>query len=107
MVASYKIEADELIYSVIRKHVTDTQIRLILEDLISMPGNKSFRDTVGRLMELEKSMTKIAANHPRTRGAERLVGGTQPAVLVHAARSESTIKSRVIGTASRLVDSSI
>ena len=58
MVASYKIETDELIYSVIRKHVTDTQIRLILEDLISMPGNKSFRDTVGRLMELEKKDDK-------------------------------------------------
>ena len=58
MMASYKIEADELIYSVIRKHVTDTQIRLILEDLISMPGNQSFRDTVGRLMELEKKYDK-------------------------------------------------
>ena len=58
MIASYKIEADELIYSVIRKHVTDTQIRLILEDLISMPRNKSFRDTVGRLMELEKKDDK-------------------------------------------------
>ena len=98
MVASYKIEADELIYSVIRKHVTDTQIRLILEDLISMPGNKSFRDTVGRLMELEKK-------YDRTRTAERRAGGTQPAVLAHAARSESTIKSRLIGTASRLIDS--
>jgi hypothetical protein len=58
MVASDKIETDELIYSVIRKHVTDTQIRLILEDLISMPGNKPFRDTVGRLMELEKKYDK-------------------------------------------------
>jgi hypothetical protein len=83
MVASYKIETDELIYSVIRKHVTDTQIRLILEDLISMPGNKSFRDTVGRLMELEKKM-KVAANDHQTRAAERLVGGTQPSVLAHA-----------------------
>jgi hypothetical protein len=46
-------------------------------------------------------------NDPRTRAAERRVGGTQPAVLAHAARSKSIIKSHVIGTASRLVDSSI
>jgi hypothetical protein len=31
----------------------------------------------------------------------------QPAVFAQAARSESTMKSRVIGTASRLVDNSI
>ena len=56
MSASDKTEADtdQLIYTVIRRHVTDAQISLILEDLISLPGNKSFRDTVGRLMELEK-----------------------------------------------------
>ncbi len=34
------------------------------------------------------------------------IGVVQPAVFVQAARSKSTIKSRVIGTASRLVDSS-
>jgi hypothetical protein len=33
-------------------------------------------------------------------------GAPQPTVLAQAARSKSTIKSRVIGTASRLVDSS-
>jgi transposase len=43
----------------------------------------------------------------RTHAAEYWVGVVQPAVFAQAARSESTIKSRVIGTASRLVDSSI
>ena len=35
------------------------------------------------------------------------IGVVQPAVFAQAVRSESTMKSRVIGTASRLVDSSI
>ena len=35
------------------------------------------------------------------------VGVVQPAVCAQAARSKSVMKSRVIGTASRLVDSSI
>jgi hypothetical protein len=47
-------ETDQLIYSVIRRRVTDAQISLILEDLISLPGNKSFEVAVGRLMKLEK-----------------------------------------------------
>lgn len=37
---------------------------------------------------------------------KRWVAGAQPVVLAQAARSVSAIKSRVIGTASRLIDSS-
>jgi hypothetical protein len=43
----------EMIYKVVRKHVSDQQMRVILKDLLGVPGNKSFRDTIGKLWDLD------------------------------------------------------
>lgn len=51
MVASH--ETVEQIYMVVRKHVTGKQMELILRDLLEVPGNKSFRDTIGRLADID------------------------------------------------------
>ena len=39
------------IYTVMRRHVTDEQIQKILVDLYNIDGNKSFRDTIYRLVQ--------------------------------------------------------
>jgi hypothetical protein len=39
----------EKIYMIMRRHCTDKQVELIIDDLLQVPGNKSFRDTVVRL----------------------------------------------------------
>jgi hypothetical protein len=43
----------EKIYEVVKKHVTDQQMRAILKSLMTVPGNKSFRETVEKLWELD------------------------------------------------------
>jgi hypothetical protein len=40
----------EKILNVVEKHVGSTTILKIFEDLVKVPGNKSFRDTVERLL---------------------------------------------------------
>jgi hypothetical protein len=46
------------IYWVIRKHCTDSQIKAIIKDLIDVPGNQSFRDTIIRLQERHEHRSK-------------------------------------------------
>jgi hypothetical protein len=43
----------EMIYRVVRKHVTDRQMSYILKDLMEVPGNVSFRETVVKLMNID------------------------------------------------------
>jgi hypothetical protein len=50
MVASFDTVAE--IAKVIRRHVSDEAYRKILDDLMAVPGNKSFRDTIMRLHAL-------------------------------------------------------
>jgi hypothetical protein len=51
MAASY--QTVEEIYRVVRRHVTDEQMRKIIDDLLRVEGNRSFRDTIKRLAELD------------------------------------------------------
>lgn len=41
------------IYAVMRKYVRGRQMQLILKELAAIPGNKSFRDTITKLLELD------------------------------------------------------
>jgi len=43
-----------LIYEVLKRHVSDDQMQAIIEDLMNVPGNKSFRDTIERLRDTIK-----------------------------------------------------
>lgn len=47
MTVSY--DTVEAIYAVLHKHCTDEQVELIVTDLLKVPGNQSFRETVKRL----------------------------------------------------------
>jgi hypothetical protein len=47
MVASYNTV--EQIYRIMQKHCTDQQIEKIIDDLLQVPGNDSFRRTINRL----------------------------------------------------------
>ena len=47
MVASY--DTISQIMEVVKRHVTEAQLRRILQELLEVPGSKSFRDTVQRL----------------------------------------------------------
>ena len=47
MVASY--DTVTAIFRVMQKHCSPEQIRKIVEELKTVPGNKSFRETVERL----------------------------------------------------------
>ena len=52
MVASQ--DTVEAIARVVRKHVDGPTWHRILEDLARVPGNKSFRETIQRLIELSE-----------------------------------------------------
>lgn len=43
-----------LIYEVLKRHVSDDQMQAIIEDLMNVPRNKSFRDTIERLRDTIK-----------------------------------------------------
>jgi hypothetical protein len=43
----------EKIYQVVRKHVSERQMSYILKDLMEVPGNVSFRETVVKLMNID------------------------------------------------------
>jgi len=45
-------ETIKWIIHVLRLHLTDKQIRAILQDLLKVPGNKSFTDTVQALAKV-------------------------------------------------------
>ena len=47
MVISYNTV--EKVHKILARHLTQRQIRLILDDLTMVPGNHSFRDTIIRL----------------------------------------------------------
>lgn len=51
MVASY--DTVEQVYRAVRRHVTDEQMEAIVDDLLQISGNKSFRDTIKRLAVLD------------------------------------------------------
>jgi len=51
MVASYNTV--EEIYKVVRKHVTDAQMEKIIDGLLQIPGNQSFKATVIRLAAID------------------------------------------------------
>lgn len=51
MAASH--ETVDKIYEAVRKHVSDDQMRRIVDELLDVPGNKSFRDTIERLAALD------------------------------------------------------
>ena len=40
----------ERMYEVFKKHLTAKQMRLIFDEMAQIPGNQSFRETVGRLL---------------------------------------------------------
>jgi hypothetical protein len=42
----------KLIYEAVKRHVSDDQMQAIIDDLLTVPGNKSFRDTIERLAAL-------------------------------------------------------
>ena len=48
MVASW--DSMKAVYDVMKKHVTDGQMHKILQDLSDIDGNKSFRDSIRRLV---------------------------------------------------------
>lgn len=62
-------ETIERIYNVIRRHVPDKQIALILRDLVDIPGNRSFRETIMKLVEVDIRYRRLrrAANASRRR----------------------------------------
>jgi hypothetical protein len=43
----------EKIYQVVRKHVSERQMGSILKDLMEVPGDVSFRETVVKLMNID------------------------------------------------------
>jgi hypothetical protein len=53
MVVSFDTVAE--IAKVLRRHVNDETYGKILEDLETVPGNKSFRDTIQRLRLFHKT----------------------------------------------------
>ena len=53
MVASF--DTIERIFEVMVRHCTPEQIAAIVQDLQSVPGNKSFRDTIERLALLQRT----------------------------------------------------
>ena len=60
MVASYDTTIS--IYDIMRRHCSDKQLDMIIEDLTHVPGNKSFRETIERLVRYHerKKYTKEA-----------------------------------------------
>jgi hypothetical protein len=42
----------ERIYEAFRRHLTAKQIRLLLDDLVQIPGSPSYRDSVNRLLSI-------------------------------------------------------
>lgn len=59
MVASY--DTVERIYKAVRNHVTDKQMEKIVDELLQVPGNKSFRDTIIRLAAIDAQHGKDGA----------------------------------------------
>lgn len=59
MTASYKTV--EAVYAAVRKHVTDEQMIKIIDELMEVPGNKSFRETVVRLAAEDAKVSNHAA----------------------------------------------
>lgn len=57
MTASYKTV--EAVYSAVRRYVTDRQMELIIDDLLQIPGNKSFKDTIKRLAGIDARVTHL------------------------------------------------
>ena len=47
MSASY--ETVKLVYKAVRRQVTDQQMECIIDELLQVPGNHSFRETIRRL----------------------------------------------------------
>jgi hypothetical protein len=42
------------IYLIFEQHLSEQQMDLVLGDLLEVPGNRSFRDTIERLLYLHK-----------------------------------------------------
>jgi hypothetical protein len=42
------------VYAILKNHLDDEQIDAILHDMLHASGNKSFRETVGALMNLHQ-----------------------------------------------------
>lgn len=43
----------EAVYHAVRKHVTDEQMKLIVEELLRIDGNRSFCETIRRLAAVD------------------------------------------------------
>ena len=43
-------ETAQAVLRVISKHVSESQMHMILKDLLRVPGNESFKDSVRRLL---------------------------------------------------------
>ena len=56
MVAS--VDTITQVIQVVRKHVSDETMQVIIQELLQVPGNKSFQDTVQRMADLTKSVTE-------------------------------------------------
>jgi hypothetical protein len=46
------------VYKAVRKHVTDAQMEKIIDDLLQVQGNQSFRETIKRLATLDATVEK-------------------------------------------------
>ena len=55
MVVSYDTAIE--IHRAFTRHCTARQVRLVLEDLANIPGNRSFRETVLRLQHVHRTWT--------------------------------------------------
>ena len=55
MVVSYDTAIE--IHRAFTRHCTARQVRLILEDLANIPGNRSFRETVLRMQNIHRKWT--------------------------------------------------
>jgi hypothetical protein len=43
------------VYAILKNHLDDEQIDAILHDMLHVSGNKSFRNTIGALMNLHQT----------------------------------------------------
>jgi hypothetical protein len=47
-------ETIKQVINILRYHLTEAQIKAILEDLLKVPGNKSFTDTIKALARIAR-----------------------------------------------------
>jgi hypothetical protein len=46
------------IYKVMKRNLNKVQLNCVIQELLTVPGNKSFRDTIQRLQDLHRQEIK-------------------------------------------------